>query len=110
MGWGGVVGGMGRWLHSGLRRDICVVVASLGSGTDREVKAALEREYDERVSPSQFQGAVDALVRQGHLERSVDGLQDRVTLSAAGREAVENHYAWVERCLTEASEPGEEGR
>lgn len=95
---------MGRWLHSGLRRDICVVVASLGSCTDREVKAALEREYDERVAPSQFQGAVDALVRQGHLDRAVDGLQDRVSLTAAGRQGVEKHYAWVEGCLEEMRE------
>lgn len=90
---------MGRWLHSGLRRDICVVVAALGSGTDREVKARLEDRYEERVSPSQFQGAVDALVRQGHLDREVDGLQDRVSLTDAGERGLRDHAAWMQTCL-----------
>ncbi|MFB6104598.1 MAG: PadR family transcriptional regulator [Halobacteriaceae archaeon] len=90
---------MGRWLHSGLRRDICVVVAALDGGTDRAVKAALERHYEDRISPSQYQGAVDALVRQGHLDRSVDGLQDRLALTDAGEAALRDHAAWLEDAL-----------
>jgi len=92
---------MGRWLHSGLRRDICVVVADLGGGTDREIKAALERRYEERVSPSQYQGALDALVRQGYLDRVVDGVQDRVTLTETGARAVREQATWLQDAVEE---------
>lgn len=86
---------MSRWLQSGLRRDICVIVATLGDPTETATKTALEEHYGERVRPGQFHGAVDALVRQGHLRRRPDGLQDRLQLTTEAREALSAHRRWL---------------
>jgi len=91
----------GKWLRSGLRRDICVVVASADEPTGQECKAALESRYGDRLEPKRFYGALDALTNAGHLEKSVDGLQDRYALTAAGQRALRDHYAWVRTCLEE---------
>lgn len=90
---------MTRWLQSGLRRDICVVVAAEADPTETDVKTALEAHYGDRVRPSQFHGAIDALVRQGHLERQPDGLQDRLSLTPGSREALETHVDWLQESL-----------
>ena len=85
----------GKWLRSGLRRDICVVVGSEGDPTAQECKAAVETRYDDRVDPKTFYGALDALTDAGHLEKTVDGLHDRYELTVAGERALRDHYAWV---------------
>ena len=85
----------GKWLRSGLRRDICVVVASEGEPTAQECKAAVESRYDDRIDPKTFYGALDALTDAGHLEKTVDGLHDRFELTTAGERALRDHYAWV---------------
>lgn len=90
---------MGRWLRSGLRRDVCVVLYDLGSPTGQEVKAALEDHYGERVAPERFYGAMDTLVETGHVENDVDGIHDRYELTAAGEEALLAHHEWVSDCL-----------
>lgn len=87
---------MPRWLQSGLRRDLCLVVAADEGPTETEAKAALEAHYGERVRPQQYHGAVDALVRQGYLERTADGLQDRLWLSEEGRDRLLGHLEWIE--------------
>lgn len=84
-----------RWLQSGLRRDICVIVASVDEPTETSLKTALEAHYGERVRPGQFHGAVDALVRQGHLDRRPDGLQDRLLLTEDARAALTAHAQWL---------------
>ena len=89
----------GKWLPSGLRRDICVVVASEDEPTAQECKAAVETRYDDRVDPKTFYGALDALTDAGHLEKTVDGLHDRFELTAAGERALRDHYAWVRERL-----------
>lgn len=86
---------MTRWLQSGLRRDICAVVAAETNPTETDVKTALEAHYGDRIRPSQFHGAIDALVRQGHLERTADGLQDRLSLTPESRQALETHVEWL---------------
>ncbi len=40
---------MTKWLQSGLRRDICIVVADLGNPTGHDVKRAIEAHYEETV-------------------------------------------------------------
>jgi len=89
----------GKWLRSGLRRDICVVVASEGAPTAQECEAAVESRYDDRIDPKTFYGAVDALTDAGHLEKTVDGLHDRYELTGAGERALRDHYAWVRKRL-----------
>jgi DNA-binding PadR family transcriptional regulator len=89
-----------KWLRSGLRRDVCVVVASEGGPTAQECKAAVESRYDDRIDPKTFYGALDALTDAGHLEKTADGLHDRYELTEAGERALREHYAWVDEALS----------
>jgi len=91
---------MSKWLRSGLRRDICVVVAREGEPTGQECKAALEAQYDDRIEPSQFYGALSALTSSGHLEKRTDGIHDRYALTDAGERALRDHYAWARASLS----------
>jgi DNA-binding PadR family transcriptional regulator len=84
-----------RWLQSGLRRDICVIVAGLDDPTGQQAKAALERHYDDRVRPKTFHGALEALVTDGFLSRRQDGLADRYALTDAGERHLRAHHEWV---------------
>lgn len=86
---------MARWLSSGLRRDVCVVVSALGEPTGQELKTTLEDHYDERVPPSRFYGATDALVEAGHLTERADGVHDRYALTDAGERALLSHREWL---------------
>jgi DNA-binding PadR family transcriptional regulator len=92
-------GGHVKWLRSGLRRDVCVVVASEGSPTAQECKAALEARYDERIQPATFYGALETLVDRGHLSERVEGIAERYELTDAGERALRAHYAWVDEVL-----------
>jgi DNA-binding PadR family transcriptional regulator len=84
-----------RWLQSGLRRDVCVIVAGLDDPTGQQAKAALERHYDDRIKPKTFRGALSALVDGGFLSRTQDGLADRYALTEAGRRRLLDHHGWV---------------
>lgn len=86
---------MARWLQSGLRRDVCVVVAANGNPTESAVKRALEAHYDGRVRPKTFFGALDALESKGLLEREADGVHDRVSLTERGETDLRAHYEWL---------------
>lgn len=86
---------MSRWLTSGLRRDVCVVVHALDEPTGQQAKAALEEHYGERVPPDRFYGATDALVDAGHLEERAEGIHDRYALTAAGERALRAHAEWL---------------
>ncbi|WP_251342458.1 PadR family transcriptional regulator [Haloplanus halophilus] len=88
-----------KWLRSGLRRDVCVVVASEGSPTAQECKAALEARYDDRIDPGTFYGALGTLVEKGHLIETQDGIHDRYELTEAGERTLRDHYDWVETAL-----------
>jgi len=92
---------MTKWLRSGLRRDICVVVAGTDAEapTAQECKATLESRYDDRIEPKTFYGALDALTDAGYLARTVDGLQDRYELTDAGERALREQYAWLRDAL-----------
>lgn len=93
---------MTRWLQSGLRRDICVVVAAADEPTETETKTALETHYDERVRPGQFHGAVDALVRGGHLRREDAGLQQQLSLTPESEDALVHHLEWLRESVDTA--------
>lgn len=86
---------MAKWLRSGLRRDVCVLVAGMDAPTGQQLKRALEAHYDERVRPVQFYGALDELVADGHLVREQAGLADRYELTGAGERALRDHAAWL---------------
>jgi DNA-binding PadR family transcriptional regulator len=88
-----------KWLRSGLRRDVCVVVAAEGDRTAQEYKASLESHYGERIAPETFYGALSALVDAGHLDERTDGIHDRYQLTDAGERALRDHHAWMIEAL-----------
>jgi DNA-binding PadR family transcriptional regulator len=88
-----------KWLRSGLRRDVCVIVASEGAPTAQECKAIVEARYDERIDPTTFYGALEALTDAGHLVKTVDGIHDRYELTEEGERALRDHYGWVTETL-----------
>jgi DNA-binding PadR family transcriptional regulator len=96
-----------RWLQSGLRRDICVIVAGLDDPTGQQAKAALERHYDDRIRPKTFHGALEALVSDGFLSRYQDGLADRYALTDAGERRLRAHHGWVGETLGVEGEDGD---
>lgn len=83
-----------EWLTSGMRRDVCVLLYGEEYRTQR-LKTALQRRYDRRIRPKQFEGAVNALVDDGYVERQVDGIADVVTLTDRGERGVETQYEWL---------------
>jgi len=86
---------MSRWLASGLRRDLCIALADAEEPTGQELKTSLEAHYDDRLSPREFRGALDALVDAGHVAERTDGIHDRYDLTDAGRRGLEAHAEWV---------------
>ncbi|WP_336036431.1 PadR family transcriptional regulator [Halobacterium yunchengense] len=86
---------MSKWLESGLRRDVCVVVAGEGDPTQQSVKRAVERKNDDRIRPKRFNGAVRKLEDAGLLDREPDGVHDRLTLTEAGVRRLREHREWV---------------
>lgn len=92
---------MPRWLQSGLRRDICIVVAGAENPTESDVKRGLERRYGSRVRPKTFHGALDALESQGLLDRTVDGVHVRVSLTERGETDLRAQYEWMTDALAD---------
>jgi DNA-binding PadR family transcriptional regulator len=90
---------MNRWLQSGLRRDLCVVVRALEEPTGQQAKAALEAHYDDRLEPRTVHGALDELETAGYLTRRTDGLHDRYALTDAGEAALLEHYEWLQESI-----------
>ena len=83
-----------EWFASGMRRDICTL---LYDETQRaqSVKTALQRRYDRRIRPKQFEGCVNALVDAGHVERRVEGIADVLALTETGEAGVERQREWL---------------
>ncbi|MFB6081765.1 MAG: PadR family transcriptional regulator [Halanaeroarchaeum sp.] len=86
---------MGKWLQSGLRRDICLVVDTLDRPTEQAIKRDLEAHYDRHVQSRRFRGALDALVDTGHLATEPEGVHDRYWLTDPGQAALDAHRRWV---------------
>ena len=83
-----------RWLNSGLRRDVCVLLAD-ESYRQQQLKIALEDRYGDRVDADRFRRALERLVDAGFVEREVDGIHDVYALTDAGREGVEAQFEWM---------------
>lgn len=86
---------MARWLQSGTRRDVCVVLYGEDGLRGKEVKARLQDHYDDRVDTKRFDGLLSKLVDTGHVERRVEGIHDVYALTDAGEAALEAHVGWV---------------
>jgi DNA-binding PadR family transcriptional regulator len=85
---------MPEWLHSGLRRDLCVLL--YGRELEAQpLKSALQDHYDRRVEPKQFRGAMRSLEDRGYVEQRVEGIADVYALTEPGERAVERQYEWL---------------
>jgi len=85
---------MTRFLQSGRRRDICVLLAG-ESMQAQALKSRLEDHYDERIDPESFYGALETLERGGFVERRAAGIHDVYALTDAGRERLDAHLDWL---------------
>ncbi len=85
---------MGQWLHSGRRRDLCVLLYGTDGLRAQELKTRLETHYEQRIEPTQFRRALEQLVDQGHVTQEADGIQERYRLTNAGQAALEAHERW----------------
>lgn len=90
---------MAKWLQSGRRRDICVVLAAEGELPGQRVKSELESHYDERLEPKAFYGSLSALVDGGFVEERTEGIQDRYALTEAGERRLREHAEWMESAV-----------
>ena len=86
---------MTKWLQSGRRRDVCIILAGEGPLNGQALKSRLESHYDSRVEPKSFYGALDTLVDNGHLELRESGIHDEYALTDAGRRMVDEQFAWM---------------
>jgi len=85
---------MTRFLQSGRRRDICVLLA--GEPLQAQaLKSRLESHYDTRIDPQSFYGALDALEDAGFVETRTEGIHDVYALSETGRQRLRDHLRWM---------------
>ncbi|MFB6082768.1 MAG: PadR family transcriptional regulator [Halorientalis sp.] len=86
-----------RWLQSGTRRDLCVLLGGAEDGElpAQKLKTRLERRYDDRIDPERFYGSLEDLERKGFVESRTEGLSDVYALTEAGEKRLRNHYEWM---------------
>ncbi|GCF12343.1 hypothetical protein Harman_02780 [Haloarcula mannanilytica] len=96
---------MAKWLQSGRRRDMCVLLAAAEDGelSGQRLKTRLERRYDTRIEPQSFYGALDALESAGFVVHREDGIADKYSLTEAGEQRLRNQFEWMREALSEES-------
>ncbi len=92
---------MAKWLQSGRRRDMCVLLAANGEMRGQQLKSTLEAHYDERIEPKAFYGSLSALVEAGFVEKQTAGIHDVYTLTDPGEQRLREHAAWLRSSLDE---------
>jgi len=92
---------MTKWLQSGRRRDLCIILTDEGPLHGQALKSRLESRYDERIDPKSFYGALDSLVETGHLEVREAGIHDEYALTDAGRRMVREQFDWMREHVEE---------
>lgn len=86
---------MSKFLASGIRRDLLVLTYAMDEPRAQELKRALESHYEERVTPNEFHGTMNSLVKSGFVTRSADGVHDRYSLTEGGTRALLDQYEWL---------------
>ena len=86
---------MTRWLQSGRRRDICVLLYEAEALRGQSLKTRLEDHYDTYIDSKSFYGALDSLIQQGFVEKRTEEIHDAYALTEAGEERVEEHFEWM---------------
>jgi DNA-binding PadR family transcriptional regulator len=88
---------MTKWLQSGRRRDLCVLLYDAGQLRRQKLKTRLENHYDTHIDARSFYGAMESLAEKGFVEKRTDGIHDAYALTDAGKERVEDHFEWMRR-------------
>jgi len=86
---------MTKWLQSGRRRDLCVLLYEAGELRGQSLKTRLEDHYDARIDSQSFYGALESLADKGFVERRTDGIHEVYALTDAGERRVEDHFEWM---------------
>ncbi|MGB9953507.1 MULTISPECIES: PadR family transcriptional regulator [unclassified Haloarcula] len=96
---------MAKWLQSGRRRDMCVLLAAAADGelSGQRLKTRLERRYDTRIEPKSFYGALEALESAGFVDHREDGIADKYSLTDAGERRLRDQFEWMQAALGEDS-------
>lgn len=95
---------MGKWHHSGTRRDVCAFLYEAGELHGQALKTRLESRYDARIDPKRFYGVLRSLTDAGHVAKREQGIHDVYALTEAGEKGLLEHYEW----LMERIESGKE--
>jgi DNA-binding PadR family transcriptional regulator len=92
---------MGKWLQSGRRRDMCILLAAAEDGelTGQRLKTRLEGRYDTRIDPKSFYGALEAMEDAGFVEHRTDGIADKYSLTDAGEARMREQFEWMRESL-----------
>jgi len=93
---------MTKFLQSGRRRDICVLLAAEPRQA-QALKTRLESHYDERIDPKSFYGALDALENAGFVTTETTGIHDVYKLTAPGKRRLEEHLDWVNQHIDDTN-------
>ena len=94
---------MAKWLQSGRRRDMCVLLAAAEDGelSGQRLKTRLESRYGTRIEPKSFYGALDALESAGFVAHREDGIADKYSLTDAGKRRLRAQFEWMREALNE---------
>jgi DNA-binding PadR family transcriptional regulator len=94
---------MAKWLQSGRRRDMCVLLAAADDGelSGQGLKTRLESRYDTRIDPKSFYGALEAMADAGFVEQRTEGIADKYSLTEAGERRLREQFEWMRESLDE---------
>ncbi len=95
-----------KWLRSGRRRDVCVVLAGEGPLRGQRLKSILESRYDERIEPKSFYGSLSALVDAGLVAERTEGIHDVYALTEVGERRLREHHEWMTANVEGRSDTG----
>jgi len=103
---------MTKWLQSGRRRDVCVLLAGAEDGelSGQRLKTRLESRYETRIEPRSFYGALEAMEKAGFVERRTDGIADKYSLTDAGEKRLREQYQWMREHLGDPTVETDSGR
>jgi DNA-binding PadR family transcriptional regulator len=92
---------MAKWLQSGRRRDMCILLAAAEDGelTGQRLKTGLEGRYDTRIDPKSFYGALEAMEDAGFVEHRTDGIAEKYSLTDAGQTRLREQFEWMRESL-----------
>ncbi|MFC4450428.1 helix-turn-helix transcriptional regulator [Halorussus aquaticus] len=101
---------MTRWLQSGRRRDLCVLLYETDQLRGQSLKTRLEDHYDAHFDSKSFYGALDWLIQQGFVEKRTEGIHEAYSLTEAGERRVEEHFEWMREKIEPAADTSDDAQ